>query len=46
VSSEGYDPLQERIAENPALEAVEMVEIATDDGLDPTTPTSSSRTLC
>ncbi len=34
MSSDGYDRMVELVAENPALEAEELVELATDDFLD------------
>ncbi len=34
MNSEGCDRMLKLVAENPALEAEELVEMATDDGLD------------
>jgi len=34
MSSDGYDRMLELVAENPALESEELVELVTDEGLD------------
>ncbi len=34
MSNDGYDSMVELVAENPGLEAKELAELATEDGLD------------